>query len=209
MLANHAEIVVKGNRVSICPVHEDGRVLINGVPIGVETVLNPNDRLVFGATQLWLFRHPALESDAGVSASPMINYDYFLNEMAAKSGLTLQANASDSQGFPFLICRIMRNELIISLLESLQEELVTLLPSVEEANGISAELDKRVKFEIVLIAPQVLGNAEDKTAHSQVIKRAHTRVYYTFNYGNFINDLCNCNNHKVLLLLLCVLYRCM
>ena len=46
--------------------------------------------------------------------------------------------------------------------------MVALLPSVEEANGISAELDKRVKFEIALIAPQVLGNIQDKTVHSQV-----------------------------------------
>lgn len=77
---------------------EDGRVLINGVPIADETHLNPNDRLVFGSTQLWLFRHPALEAEAGVSDSPMLNYDYFLNEMAAKSGLTIQADASDSRG---------------------------------------------------------------------------------------------------------------
>ena len=31
------------------------------------------------------------------------------------------------------------------------------MPAVEEANSISAELDKQVKFEIVLIAPQIFG----------------------------------------------------
>ena len=98
MLANHAELVVKGNKVSLRPMSEDGRILINGVPIVGVTHLNPNDRLVFGSTQLWLFRHPALEAEAGVSDSPMLNYDYFLNEMAAKSGLTIQADASDSRG---------------------------------------------------------------------------------------------------------------
>ena len=34
-----------------------------------------------------------------------------------------------------------------------------MLPFVEEANGISAELDKRVKFEIVVIPPPSIENA--------------------------------------------------
>lgn len=32
------------------------------------------------------------------------------------------------------------------------------MPLVEEANSISEELDKRVKFEILLVAPEVVGN---------------------------------------------------
>ena len=44
-----------------------------------------------------------------------------------------------------------------------------ILPLVEEANEISAEMDKRVKFEIVVVAPQVLSNnSTDKTMSSQV-----------------------------------------
>lgn len=33
----------------------------------------------------------------------------------------------------------------------LQEDLIDVMPAVEEANSISEELDKRVKFEIILI----------------------------------------------------------
>ncbi|KAF2343727.1 hypothetical protein FHG87_025517, partial [Trinorchestia longiramus] len=32
------------------------------------------------------------------------------------------------------------------------------MPAVEEANSISEELDKRVKFEILLVAPEVIGS---------------------------------------------------
>ena len=34
---------------------------------------------------------------------------------------------------------------------NLQEDLIDVMPAVEEANSISEELDKRVKFEIILI----------------------------------------------------------
>lgn len=45
---------------------------------------------------------------------------------------------------------------------------MAILPSVEEANEISAEMDKRVKFEIVLVAPQTVGNQLEKIVPSQV-----------------------------------------
>ena len=36
------------------------------------------------------------------------------------------------------------------------------MPAVEEANSISEELDKRVKFEIILVAPNKLGDLKGK-----------------------------------------------
>ena len=117
LLDNHAEIVVEVDKVILRPLGGDGegRVLVNGLPIQSDTELRPNDRLVFGSTQLWLFRHPQLEKNAGVSDSPMINYDFFMNEMAAKSGLDVlssQVAAADGSA-------------------SLQDELLSLLPFVE------------------------------------------------------------------------------
>ena len=99
MQSDHAEISVYGDKVTLRPLTDAGRVLINGVEIEphVETNLQPNDRLVFGATQLWLFRFPELEHEAGVSDSPMINYDFVLNEMAAKSGLDILSSSSDGK----------------------------------------------------------------------------------------------------------------
>ena len=34
------------------------------------------------------------------------------------------------------------------------------MPAVEEANSISEELDKKVKFEIILISPHMLGKMQ-------------------------------------------------
>ena len=52
--------------------------------------------------------------------------------------------------------------------DSLQEELVAVLPSIEEANEISAEMSKPVKFEIVLVAPEIQNSPVEKMVPSQV-----------------------------------------
>ena len=48
------------------------------------------------------------------------------------------------------------------ILAMLHEDLIDVMPAVEEANSISEELDKRVKFEIILIAPNMLGKLKHK-----------------------------------------------
>ena len=52
----------------------------------------------------------------------------------------------------------------------LQEDLIDVMPAVEEANSISEELDKRVKFEIILISPQMLGKMQNKVEVRRIIK---------------------------------------
>lgn len=37
------------------------------------------------------------------------------------------------------------------------------LPGVEEANAISEELEKNVRFEMMLVAPQFLGKTGERT----------------------------------------------
>lgn len=114
MLEHHAEILVDAEKAILRPLEGEGRILVNGLPIQSETELRPNDRLVFGSTQLWLFRYPALEKVAGVSDSPMINYDFFMNEIASKSGLDGMFNSETTNSSA-----------------ALQEELLYILPCVE------------------------------------------------------------------------------
>ena len=45
----------------------------------------------------------------------------------------------------------------------LQEDLIELLPMVNEANAMSEELDKKVKYELALISPQGRGLKEGRT----------------------------------------------
>lgn len=50
----------------------------------------------------------------------------------------------------------------------LQEELGAILPSIEEANIISAEMNKHVQFEIILVAPQNLVDPGGEMVLNQV-----------------------------------------
>lgn len=45
----------------------------------------------------------------------------------------------------------------------LQEDLMEMLPAVEEANSISEELDKKKKFELMLVSPEARGQLKGRT----------------------------------------------
>lgn len=51
----------------------------------------------------------------------------------------------------------------------LNKDLLEVLPGVEEANAISEELDKKVKFEIMLLSPQWLGKTSGRTEVSFIL----------------------------------------
>ncbi len=117
-------------------------MLVNGTAITGETDLEHNDRMVFGSTHIWVFQNPR---DPGISKKqyPPITYEYAQEEIASKAGINVDHAGS--------------NDVVL-----LQEDLIDTMPAVEEANSISEELDKKVKFEIILISPQMLGKMQSK-----------------------------------------------
>lgn len=132
----------KTHKVKIRPCEKDCRILVNGTAITGETDLDHNDRLVFGSTHIWVFQNPK-EKGIEKKVYPAITYEYAQEEIAAKAGINMDHAGSTD-------------------LAMLQEDLVEVMPAVEEANSISEELDKRVKFEIILISPQMLGKMQSK-----------------------------------------------
>ena len=122
----------------INPVEKDCRILVNGSAISGETKLDHNDRIVVGSTHIWIFQNP-LEKGIDKKVYPPITYEYAQEEIAAKAGINIQSGDSTD-------------------VAALHEDLIEVMPAVEEANSISEELDKRVKFEIILIAPNKLGD---------------------------------------------------
>jgi len=134
----------KHHQVFIKQMEKDCRVLVNGEAITDEVELHHNDRLVFGSTQLWVFQNPK-EKDIEKKKYPPITYEYAQEEIAAKAGVKVDS----AQGGDMAL---------------LQEDLIDVMPAVEEANSISEELDKRVKFEIILISPHMLGKLQGTKA---------------------------------------------
>ncbi|XP_076031819.1 kinesin-like protein KIF28 [Oratosquilla oratoria] len=165
----HASIsVAKDKKVNIKPNNTDCRVLVNGSAIQGETTLCHNDRLVFGSTQIWVFQHPA-ERDKAKIKYPQITYDFAQEEIASKSGINMSASGGD--------------------LALLQEELLEVMPAVEEANSISEELDKRVKFEIMLVSPQMLGKTTGKTEIHVRMRNLENSTEFVWPKQKFLNRL--------------------
>lgn len=116
--------------------------MVNGTAITGETQLEHNDRIVVGSTHVWIFQNP-LEKGIDKKHYPPITYEYAQEEIAAKAGINIQ-NVDSSD------------------VAMLHEDLIEVMPAVEEANSISEELDKRVKFEIILVAPNMVGKLKGK-----------------------------------------------
>ena len=138
----------------------------------LQVELHHNDRLVFGSTQLWVFQNPKekgigkfnnLSSFLFLSWSvldkkkyPPITFEYAQEEIAAKAGIKVDTAAGGDMAL-------------------LQEDLIDVMPAVEEANSISEELDKRVKFEIILISPHMLGKMQGTKAEVGTIFRGSNK----------------------------------
>jgi kinesin family protein 1 len=148
----HCVLKLDGKKVRIKPCEKDCRVLVNGSVITGETDLDHNDRLVFGSTHIWVFGNPH-QPDFDKKKYPPITYDYAQEEIAAKAGINMDHAASSDVAL-------------------LQEDLIDVMPAVEEANSISEELDKKVKFEIILISPQMLGQMQSKVE----VNNTHARL---------------------------------
>lgn len=54
----------------------------------------------------------------------------------------------------------------------LQQDLMEIWPMLNEANMMSEELDKRVKFEVALIAPQAVGKKSGRTEVSFILRQS-------------------------------------
>ena len=100
--------------------------------------------LLFGTTQLFVFLHPEQQKKSN-TVYPEVSFELAQEEIASKAGYDMHA---DDQSLEAAI---------------LNKDLMEVLPGIEEANAISEELEKNVRFEIMLVAPQFLGKSSERT----------------------------------------------
>ncbi|XP_021365706.1 kinesin-like protein KIF28P isoform X2 [Mizuhopecten yessoensis] len=145
ILPAHAVVTSKNGNISIKPL-EKAKILVNGQRIIKDTPLHHNDRLLFGANNMYVFHHPQDEAknlkEGKKTETP--TFDSAHEEIAQKAGLMNTEGKS-------------AEDMI------LQEEVVQMLQLVNEANAMSEELDKKVKFEVALISPQARGIKDGRT----------------------------------------------
>ena len=74
-----------------------------------------------------------------------MTFELAQEEMAAKAGYTFD------------------NEDQTMEVALLNKDLMEVLPAIDEANAISEELERNTRFEVMLVAPQILGRRSDRT----------------------------------------------
>ncbi|GFR23170.1 kinesin-like protein KIF28P [Trichonephila clavata] len=166
---NHAIIHVQElDQVIIekgCP---EARILLNGEPVTSQSVLSHNDRIMFGTTQLYVYEES--ENTIRGRKYPEVTYEMAQEEIAAKAGINLSEDNSRESAL-------------------LNKDLLEVLPGVEVANSISEELDKRVRFEIMLVSPQMIGKSTGRTEVYVKMKNLDTRQEYEWPKQKFLNRL--------------------
>ena len=157
----HARLIRKANSVLLEKVSDNCRILLNGDLVKTKVNLTHNDRLLFGTTQLFVFAHPTQENKNSLGFFE-ISFELAQEEIALKAGFEL--NSSEDQSFEIAL---------------LNKDLLEVLPGIELANAISEELNKNVRFEIMLVSPQFLGKMSHLNTIDQVNLKKPTQVERT------------------------------
>ncbi|XP_078581839.1 kinesin-like protein KIF28 isoform X1 [Branchiostoma floridae x Branchiostoma japonicum] len=149
---HHAALIVEGGKVYLdrCQTSPDAKIMVNGQPLTEKEELDHNDRILFGANHLYIFADP---KQAGGKKSPAMTYEEAQAEINKNSGFVV--GKPDSLGGSSL------DELI------LQDDLVEVLPAIEQANTMSEEMDKKVKFEVAIIPAKKMGIVGSETEPPQ------------------------------------------
>ncbi|RWS14549.1 kinesin-like protein KIF28P, partial [Dinothrombium tinctorium] len=159
----------KGN-VVLEPKDDTCRILLNGDPVTCRVHLNHNDRLLFGTTQLFVFAHASQKSKSKMTFSE-VTFELAQEEIASKAGFDVN---NDDQSLEMAL---------------LNKDLLEVLPAIEEANAISEELDKNVRFEIMLVSPQFLGKNSDRTEVFIKVYNLETNQEFEWTKEKFLNRL--------------------
>jgi kinesin family protein 1 len=139
----HAVINSNNDKFTIQACNDSSKVLRNGHAITVNPVeLNHMDRLLFGASQYYVFVDPSKKT----AKDPDYTFETMQDEIARASGL-ISKDAKQN----------MTPEEI-----AVQNELVDLLPAIEEANQISIKLDRKVKFTALPVSSEARGEYDGK-----------------------------------------------
>lgn len=115
-------------------------------------------RILFGTTQLFVFIHPEQEKKAPGTYSE-VTFELAQEEIASKAGYTLD---NEDQTMEVAI---------------LNKDLMEVLPAIDEANAIADELERNTRFEVMLVAPQILGKSAD--SRTEVRKKRTTRIWFS------------------------------
>ncbi|EDO44751.1 predicted protein, partial [Nematostella vectensis] len=170
----HCIINNEGGKITVTP-DGDAKVLLNGEPVSEEEELHHFDRLMLGSSNLFVFHHPK-EADNSKNKMEDFTYEMAQEEIARNSGIEVDESKGMRTGSGSRE-RTGRGE----------EDMVDLLPMVEQANAISMELDRKVAFEVVLMSAKARGESEGKPEPYVCMKNLDTGLEWLWPRNKFIN----------------------
>lgn len=160
----HAIICKEGGKFSIDRCSGTARLLLNGEPVSNKQELDSHDRLMIGTNQLYVFVNPKEKAPA-----LEITYEMAQEEVAANSGFDMGTENKS------------RDDML------LQEDLMEMLPGVEEANSISEELDKKLKFEAVVVSAEARGELKGRPEVMVKVSNIETGIEWVWTRTKFFN----------------------
>ncbi|XP_033624378.1 kinesin-like protein KIF28P [Asterias rubens] len=163
----HAVVVNENGKVFLEKASSDAKLLVNGDTVIGKIELDHNDRIMFGSNHLYVFQHPAMYKAKPTNYVGVVTYDSAQEEIAKKNGFDMTSNKS-------------KDDLL------LQEDLVELIPAVEEANAISEELDQKCKFEIVVMSAKARGLAHGRTEVCAKLRNLEKDLEYIWSRDKFV-----------------------
>ncbi len=143
----HAGISFEKNEYFLEP-YSNSRCIRNGTQHDEKFQLNNFDRLVFGASHYYIFIDPAKfgkEKEVIDEKLHTITVEKIQQEIAEATGLI--SNMFDRKEPEELACI---------------NELIDLMPYIEESNQMSILMDKKMKYEPIILNPIVIGDPYSK-----------------------------------------------
>jgi kinesin family protein 1 len=170
ILERHATISLEDGKLHIEPI-ESGRIVRNGKPEEKKIKMENLDRYVFGASLYFLYVNPAeftINGETSVNAMTAqvnaVTFASFQQEIAKESGLITESDVHERSA---------------DEIECLNE-LIDLIPHIEEANQMSIILDKKIKYSAIILNPLSVGNPNDKATVGALLKPLMAIVYFYF-----------------------------
>lgn len=147
------------------------KTFVNGEPLVGTKELKHNDRILFGSNNMYVMVHP-LDRDQREATG---------EKEAVVTWEDAQKEIAKSQGFESLSSSGSQSDKL------LQEDLIAMLPQMNEVNAMSEELNKKMYFEVVLISPQARGLADGRTEVHIKMKSLVTGHEWMWSRKKFLN----------------------
>jgi kinesin family member 1 len=156
LLDKHAIITNNNDKTLSIEPCEGARVLRNGKQYESKFQLQNFDRLVFGASLYYLFIDPLNFNDKSSTTSPQTVEQRIESAIQKTTTDNIQKEIAKESGLIDLIADQSEEEI------ECMNDLLDLMPHIEEANQMSIILDKKIKYEPIILRPYVLGESQKK-----------------------------------------------